>query len=111
MDLLAHACGLKSTAASSILSLVAPVLLGVLSKEQAAQGLGPAGLTSLLLGQKDTIARLAPAEAVKEALTRSGIEASRVATAGYGQERPIASNDTEAGKAKNRRLELAVVKR
>jgi len=40
---------------------VAPVLLGVLSKEQTAQGLGPAGLTSLLLGQKDAIARLAPA--------------------------------------------------
>jgi K(+)-stimulated pyrophosphate-energized sodium pump len=54
---------------------------------------------------------LARAEAVKEALTRSGIEASRVAIAGYGQERPVASNDTEAGKAQNRRLELAVVKR
>jgi outer membrane protein OmpA-like peptidoglycan-associated protein len=64
-------------------------------------------------GDADANKRLsqARAEAVKEALTRSGIDASRVTTVGYGQERPIASNDTEAGKAKNRRLELAVVRR
>ena len=53
----------------------------------------------------------ARAEAVKESLTRSGIDVSRVTTVGYGQERPIASNDTEAGKATNRRLELAVVQK
>jgi outer membrane protein OmpA-like peptidoglycan-associated protein len=53
----------------------------------------------------------ARAEAVKESLTRSGIDVSRVTTVGYGQERPIASNDTESGKATNRRLELAVVQK
>ena len=61
INLIANFSGIKSNSASSLLSLMAPMLLGVLSKEQAAQGLGSAGLTSLLLGQKDFISRLAPA--------------------------------------------------
>ena len=51
------------------------------------------------------------AETVKAALIRSGIDAPRLTTAGYGQAHPRASNDTEEGRAKNRRLELVVVKR
>jgi outer membrane protein OmpA-like peptidoglycan-associated protein len=48
------------------------------------------------------------ANAVKQALVNGGVDANRVNTAGYGQEKPIASNDTEEGKARNRRLELTV---
>ena len=51
------------------------------------------------------------AAAVKEMIVKGGIDGSRIATAGYGQEKPIASNDTEEGRAKNRRLELVVQKR
>jgi OmpA-OmpF porin, OOP family len=51
------------------------------------------------------------AVAVKESLVSGGIADARVATAGLGSEKPIASNDTEDGRAKNRRLELVVVKR
>jgi OOP family OmpA-OmpF porin len=51
------------------------------------------------------------AVAVKELMVKEGIANSRVASAGYGQENPVASNDTEQGRAKNRRLELVVVKR
>jgi OOP family OmpA-OmpF porin len=36
---------------------------------------------------------------------------ARINTAGYGPEKPIASNDTEDGRAKSRRLELVVEKR
>ena len=61
IDWLANAFGIKSTAASSLLSLVAPMVLGVLKREQTSQGLNTAGLASLLLSQKDSIARLAPA--------------------------------------------------
>ena len=50
-------------------------------------------------------------EAVKAAMVRGGIDAGRISTAGYGQEKPIASNATEDGKAKNRRLELVVAKK
>ena len=51
---------------------------------------------------------LARAETTKEIMVASGIGAQRITTAGYGDERPIASNDSEEGKAKNRRLELVV---
>jgi OmpA-OmpF porin, OOP family len=54
---------------------------------------------------------LGRADVVKASLVKLGIDAGRVATAGWGQEKPIASNDTEEGRAQNRRTELTVVKR
>jgi len=51
---------------------------------------------------------LARADATKEIIVTSGIDAQRVTTAGFGEEKPIASNDTEEGRAQNRRLELVV---
>jgi len=46
------------------------------------------------------------AAAVKAYLVAQGVEASRLTSAGYGVDRPIADNKTSAGKAKNRRVEL-----
>jgi OmpA-OmpF porin, OOP family len=51
------------------------------------------------------------ANAVKGILVNQGINADRITTAGYGQDRPVASNDTEDGRARNRRLELTVTKK
>ena len=51
------------------------------------------------------------ADAVKEVLVKGGIAESRITAAGYGEENPLASNDTAQGRAKNRRLELVVLKR
>jgi outer membrane protein OmpA-like peptidoglycan-associated protein len=51
------------------------------------------------------------ANAVKQMLVDGGIAADRIATIGYGQDRPIASNDAEEGRAKNRRLELTVTQK
>ena len=39
-------------------------------------------------------------------LVANGIASSRLSYAGYGEERPIASNDTRAGQEKNRRTEF-----
>jgi OOP family OmpA-OmpF porin len=51
------------------------------------------------------------ATAVRGILVTGGITDSRIKTAGVGPDRPIASNDTEDGRAKNRRIELVVEKR
>lgn len=46
------------------------------------------------------------ATSVKNKLLTKGISADRITTIGYGQDKPIADNSTEEGKAKNRRVEI-----
>jgi OOP family OmpA-OmpF porin len=46
------------------------------------------------------------ARSVVSAIVASGIQANRLNAAGLGQERPIADNRSEEGRAKNRRVEL-----
>lgn len=48
------------------------------------------------------------ARAVKDHLTRRGVDASRVATRGLGPDYPVASNSTEAGRLQNRRVQVLV---
>ncbi len=50
------------------------------------------------------------ATTVKNMLVSGGIEDSRISVDGWGEEKPIASNDTEEGRARNRRTELVVQK-
>ncbi|MEO0683040.1 MAG: OmpA family protein [Pseudomonadota bacterium] len=49
------------------------------------------------------------ARAVAGVLQRRGVDAARIETAGFGESRPVASNDTEEGRARNRRVEILVV--
>jgi outer membrane protein OmpA-like peptidoglycan-associated protein/uncharacterized membrane protein YeaQ/YmgE (transglycosylase-associated protein family) len=51
------------------------------------------------------------ANAVKELLVKVGVPADRISTEGLGADKPIAANDTEENRAKNRRIELAFVKK
>ena len=46
------------------------------------------------------------AKSVVAALTTKGIDKTRLSSRGWGQEKPVADNATEDGKAKNRRVEI-----
>lgn len=50
------------------------------------------------------------AEAVRDYLVAGGIGADRISVRGFGESRPVADNDSDDGKAQNRRVELRIAK-
>lgn len=48
------------------------------------------------------------AESVVNALVDAGVESVRLAARGYGEEYPVASNESEAGRQQNRRVEVVI---
>jgi outer membrane protein OmpA-like peptidoglycan-associated protein len=56
---------------------------------------------NLILSQKR-------ADAVKAYLAKKGVSAQKLETYGYGETKPIATNDTKEGRQKNRRVEMTI---
>jgi outer membrane protein OmpA-like peptidoglycan-associated protein len=48
------------------------------------------------------------ASSVGQYLLGKGINSQRVLTAGFGETRPVAPNDSEAGRSQNRRVEVTL---
>ena len=59
------------------------------------------------VAQDNKVLSLARAEKIKAYLVSQGVDASRLNTAGFGDEKPVADNTSDAGKAKNRRIEFS----
>jgi outer membrane protein OmpA-like peptidoglycan-associated protein len=67
-------------------------------------------------GHTDSIGEVKPnqklslkrAEAVRDFLIAAGIDGGRLKALGYGEVRPIASNEFEQGRAMNRRIDIAI---
>lgn len=72
-----------------------------MSVEGHTDNRGAADLNKKLSGQR--------ANAVMTWLTQHGIAAARLEAHGYGMERPIEDNNTDAGRAKNRRVDFRIV--
>lgn len=51
------------------------------------------------------------ANTVKKYLVEKNISENRIITKGYGESKPLASNDTEAGRQQNRRVEFTILKK
>lgn len=81
--------------------------------DQFAQGLDPA-MGVRIIGHTDSTGSDAinnplsveRAQSVRDYLVTRGISSNRIATEGTGSRQPIATNDTDAGRAKNRRVEI-----
>jgi outer membrane protein OmpA-like peptidoglycan-associated protein len=48
------------------------------------------------------------ADSVRSALIKLGVDSARLKAIGFGETQPITSNDTDAGRAKNRRVEIII---
>lgn len=51
------------------------------------------------------------ADSVREYFISKGIEPDRVASKGFGESKPVATNDTDEGRQKNRRVEFVIVRK
>jgi outer membrane protein OmpA-like peptidoglycan-associated protein len=51
------------------------------------------------------------AEAVRRYLVKQGVDEERLLAKGYGEDRPVADNETEEGRSQNRRVEFIVLER
>ncbi|MBC7571694.1 MAG: OmpA family protein, partial [Spirosoma sp.] len=51
------------------------------------------------------------ADAVREYFISKGIEPDRVGSKGFGESKPVATNDTDEGRQQNRRVEFMIVKK
>ncbi|QBR13456.1 OmpA family protein [Sphingobacterium sp. CZ-2] len=99
-----NSTALKSTAKDNIAKLVE-----TLNKEPDTE--------ILVLGHTDNVGTLAAnqkvsngrAASVKSYAVSQGLAGSRIRTEGKNFSEPIASNDTEAGRAENRRVEIVIV--
>ena len=62
-------------------------------------------------GPEETNLRIsqARADSVLEALVSLGVDAQRITSVGMGEDFPIATNDTEEGKAQNRRVDVILL--
>lgn len=58
--------------------------------------------------EKNMILSQKRADAVKTYLIKKGVSETYLETYGYGETKPIATNETTAGKQKNRRVEMTI---
>lgn len=93
-----------------------PSARGKLSEVATALSQGDPGSKIVVEGHTDSVGgaamnqtlSLKRAEAVRNELVAQGVSANRVSVEGFGPSRPVADNESPAGRANNRRVEIVV---
>ncbi len=100
IGMIAKLAGIGEGSSKSLLTMLAPLLLGMLSKQVKSGGLDLSGLTKLIMGQKEQVAKALPADfsrqlgianlldqgsqAVREGARQTRVAAEETASAGAG---------------------------
>lgn len=102
-----------ATGSAELTASASPVLDGLLGRLRADQALRlrAEGHTDSVGSDEDNLVlSVNRARAIATYMEAHGVDARRVVTFGYGEARPVAGNDTDAGRAENRRVELYLVR-
>ena len=91
-DMLARNSGIRSSSASSLLGMTAPLVLGVIGKYASSQGLNASGIAGLLRGQKDSIFGALPS-GLSQLIGLSGPRVVPPPTNNYGDASTAAARD------------------
>jgi OmpA-OmpF porin, OOP family len=91
-DMLARNSGIRSSSASSLLGMTAPLVLGVIGKYASSQGINASGIAGLLRGQRDSIFGALPS-GLSQLIGLSGPRAVPPPTNNYGDASTAAARD------------------
>jgi OOP family OmpA-OmpF porin len=98
-----------ATGASEVPEIIKPLLLQIaqILKDDPRSIVINGHTDNTGVAQDNKVLSLARAEKIKAYLVSQGVDTSRINTAGFGDEKPVADNNSDAGKAKNRRIEFS----
>jgi len=98
-----------ATGASEVPEIIKPLLLQIaqILKDDPRSIVINGHTDNTGVAQDNKVLSLARAEKIKAYLVSQGVDTSRLNTAGFGDEKPVADNTSDAGKAKNRRIEFS----
>ena len=79
-----------------------------------AAGVEPVSMLDITKGMEGIdgirVLNLSKGTATNKALTDLGVDSTKIKAVGFGETRPVASNETVEGRAENRRVEAVMVK-
>lgn len=92
--------------------LIAKIMVSLKDRKNLIQIEGHSDGTDVDKGQYKSVLALSNERAIAVAellMSKYGISSSTLSTAGFGASRPLGSNDTEDGRAKNRRVDIVLL--
>lgn len=98
----------QTTLLPSARSKIAEVATALQNGDPSAQIVVEGHTDSVGAAEMNKELSLERAQTVRDALVESGVSPDRIQVEGFGEERPVADNGSQDGRANNRRVEIVV---